>query len=385
MALAWPLAATPGAAAATPQTWTYTEGDPGLAGGVGVPFMLERLADQTLGTGMTVTTDANGLENITFVLDQQTVDSVAPATEVTDTPSTLPHDLPLSGVSGTVKTFYDLGGTIDLGGNRGVSVSLYYNVGDGSDPVSSWQLAGVATDGAFDFALSGEPSGTTIAYQVRLTAPAAVMATPVVISDITITYGAHATPTPTPKPTHKPTHKPSPTPTSSGSGSSGHSGNDNASGAPPTGNGNGTGAGNGSGSGNVSAGAAHPSSATTHHSVSHSTTNVALPRSSASSAAGIVSGYVLSAPVAVALSSPAGDSAVTGSAAHKSGGHAEGGGADTPRDLGYAALGACALLAIAAPWPLASRRLRALVVFEHDRQAAFSQTQEWLDEPRGRV
>lgn len=370
-ALTWPVGTAP-AAAATPQTWTYVQGLGGY------PFELETQPDGTLGTGLSVVDGSDGGQTIEFLLSAADVSSVAPATQVVDSPSTLPFDIPLSGAAGVKKTFYYLGGTLDMGGNAGVTVALSYSVEDASGAVQSWQTAGVADNGTFNFALSGDPSGKTIAYELQITAPAVVMSTPVVISNVTITYGAYATPKPKPKPKPSPKPKPKPKPTakstaSSTSGSGGQ-GNDSGSSATDTGNGNGTGAGNGNGSGNVSGGAAHASSATRRVAKARATTNVALPPSSPTGSAGSVSGYALTPSSVVAAS------AVEGSAVHKSGGHAQGGGASSSHGLIYVALGACLAFAVAAPWPLASRRLRALATFEHDEQAASGQPEEWLEE-----
>ncbi len=370
-ALTWPVGTAP-AAAATPQTWTYVQGVGGY------PFELETQPDGMLGTGLSVVEGFGGGQTIEFQLSAADVSSVAPATQVIDTPSTLPFDIPLSGAAGAKKTFYYLGGTLDMGGNAGVTVALSYSVGNASGAVQTWQTAGVADNGTFNFALSGDPSGKTIAYELQITAPAVVMTTPVVISNITITYGAYATPKPkpTPKPSPKPSSKPKPTakPTASSTGGSGGQGNDTGSSATHTGNGNGTGAGNGNGSGNVSGGAAHASSATRRVAKARATTNVALPPSSATGSTASVSGYALTPSSVVAAS------AVEGSAVHKSGGHAQGGGASSSHGLIYVALGACLAFAVAAPWPLASRRLRALATFEHDEQAASGQPEEWLEE-----
>ena len=366
-ALTWPVGTAP-AAAATPQTWTYVQGLGGY------PFELETQPDGTLGTGLSVVAGSGGGQTIEFQLSAADVSSVAPATQVTDTPSTLPFDIPLSGAAGAKKTFYYLGGTLDMGGNAGVTVALSYGVGNASGAVESWQTAGVADNGTFNFALSGDPAGKTIAYELQITAPAVVMSTPVVISNITITYGAYATPKPKPKPKPSPKPKPTAKPTASTTGGSGGQGTDTGSSATHTGNGNGTGAGNGSGSGNVSGGAAHASSATRRVAKARATTNVALPPSSATGATASVSGYALTPSSVVAAS------AVEGSAVRKSGGHAQGGGASSSHGLIYVALGACLVFAVAVPWPLASRRLRALATFEHDEQAASGQPEEWLEE-----
>lgn len=372
VALTWPL----GTAAAATQTWTYVQGVGGY------PFELEPGTDGAFGTGLTVVDGAGG-QTVRFQLGAADVQSVAPAAQVTDTASTLPFDILLSGISGVRKTYFDLGGTLDLGGNSAVKVSLSYSVGDGTSPVQTWQLAGPPADetlnGTFDFALSGDPVGKTIAYQVTITAPAVVMTTPVVISDITISYGAYAAPKPKPKPSTRPSTRPSRRPTAtakpSDAGGSGGQGSDTGAGATHTGNGAGTGAGNGSGAGNVSGGAAHTSPASSRPAQARATTTVALPPSSTTGPSASVSGYAL-APSRVAA--PA--STIEGNAVRTSGGHAPGTGADTSNDLAYVVLGALAILAIALPWPLASRRLRALAAFDHDPLAAPRQAEEWLVE-----
>ena len=366
--LAWPAGST--LAAAAPQTWTYIQGVGGAQ------FQLEPLTDGTYGTGLTVV-DVTGGQTLDFQLSAADV-SGAPDPQVTDRPFTLPFDIPLAGAYGQKKTFYDLGGTLDLGGNAGVTVALSYSVGDASGPVRTWRSAGVANDGTFNFALSGDPVGKTIAYQVTIAAPAEVMSTPVVISNITITYGAATTPAakPTTKPSHKPTHKPTPHP--SDTGGSGSQGNDSGSSATHTGNGNGTGAGDGNGGGNVSGAATHakPTTKISVPAQAQATTNVALPQPSATGSTGLVSGYALAAPVAVVP--PA---AIAGDAVHRSGGHAQGGGgASTPHDLAYVALGACLLFVAVVPWPLTSRRLRSLAAFEHEQQATAIDREEWIEE-----
>jgi len=372
--LIWPVGNAP-AAAASPQTWAYTQG----VGTGAAQFQLEPLADGTFGTGLTVV-DVPAGQTLDFQLGAADV-SGAPDPQVTDTPFTLPFDIPLSGSYGQRKTFYDLGGTLDLGGNAGVTVALSYSVGNGSGPVRIWRSAGVANGDTFKFALSGDPVGKTIAYQVTITAPAVVMSTPVVISNITIIYGAATTSTakPKPKPSRTPTHKPTPHPSATGTGGSGGRGNDTGSSATHTGNGDGTGAGNGDGGGNVSGATAHakPAAKPPVPTQARATTNVALPRSTATGSTGLVSGYMLAAPLAVAP--PA---TVAGDDTRESGGHAQGGGgAGAPHELAYLALGACLLFAVVVPWPFTSRRLRALAAFEHEQQAAAVDGQEWVEEP----
>ena len=95
-----------------------------------------------------------------------------------------------------------------------------------------------------------------------------------------------------------------------------------------------------------------------------------------------MSGYVLSAPQAASASTATGASAAAGGA-RASGGQAAGSVANTTRDLGYAALAVCALLAVVAPWPLASRRLRSLIAFDHSRPAAGGNG-EWREESERR-
>ena len=381
VALVWAAAVgatAPTAAAQTPTSFYYE-------GVVGTPFSFVG----AIGPAMTVTGDID--QSLSFQLGAGDVAGLSSTDQVTGTASGSAHDLLLpGGVAGTRKDFDSLGGDLSLGGVRGASVRLWYNVdGLATGGALIWQYAGSATDGAFAFALPDGTSGTTIAYQITITAPATVMATPVTVADITVGYGVYTKPKPSPKPSHKPTPKPSPKSTAGGGagGDSGQQGNDSAqSNAGNTGNGNGTGAGNGNGGGNLSGGAAGAArtSATTSTSrgtqASRSTTaSAALPQSPASGTGVVVSGYLLGVPVAAALSALTDSGPVPGSAVH-SGGHSEGDGANLPGDLGLVALGAGVLLAIVVPWPLASRRRHALLAFEHGRPTGPGQAGEWREE-----
>ena len=94
-----------------------------------------------------------------------------------------------------------------------------------------------------------------------------------------------------------------------------------------------------------------------------------------------MSGYALSAATVTQVLSPQGS--LPGSATRRSGGHSAGSGA-APGDLGVIALGAGLLLVIAAPWPLAARRRRALATFDHDGPPARSQDEDWIELPPDR-
>jgi hypothetical protein len=347
---------------------------------VGTPFSFV----SPLGPGMSIIGDAD--QSLAFQLTAADLSGLSGETQVTAVGSSGALDLLLpSGLPGTRKDFDTIGGTLELGGIRDVSVALFYNVDSRSSGGELlWHLAGFADDGTFTFELPNGTNGTTIAYQIRITAPAAVMGTPVIIDDITLGYGVYTKP----KPAHKPSHKPSAKPSSGTSGGTAPAGNDGAQIGAQTGNGSGTGAGNGSGAGNVSGGSvAHtrPTSPSNHGpSVSRratATANAALPQSSSAGSSDLVSGYVLSGITAAQIPAVSGSSALPGSAVLRSGGHSQGGGSAAPERLGVFALAAVALLAIVAPWPLASRRLHALVGFDHDRQAVSAQAQDWLELP----
>jgi hypothetical protein len=374
----WPLVAAHAAATLTVQHVEGTGGE---------PFSLEA----PLGTGIAAPADAADFRQVIFQLSAADVAAVSPGTQVVDTPATGPLD---PGPVNVSKTFLSFGGNVSgLADNPDVTVQVLYDIDNGSSGgAPTWQVAGqAAPDGSGDFslALTTQPRGTTIAYQIRITAPAVVMSTAVTINQIAITY-AYVAPAPTPTPTKKsspkaspkPSPKPSPKHTTSAGGGSGQSG---GGGSDVTGTGTGTGSGNGSGGGAVSGAAPNSSSATTHHGAARARTAPALPRSPAASAAGLVSGYVLAAPQTAAVSTTTGDHAAAGSAAPASGGQAASSAANTTRELGYAGLAACALLAVVAPWPLASRRLRSLIAFDHSRPAATGGNGEWREEPERRV
>ncbi|HUK78970.1 MAG TPA: hypothetical protein VL117_15445, partial [Thermoleophilia bacterium] len=228
-------------------------------GVVGTPFSFV----PPLGPGMSVIGDAD--QSLAFQLSAADLSGLSGDSQVTAVASSGALDLLLpSGLPATRKDFDTIGGTLELGAIRDVSIALYYNVDSrltGGELL--WQLAGfpetgLAADGTFTLALPDGTNGTTIAYQIRITAPAVVMATPVTIDDITLGYGVYTKP----KPSHKAAHKPSPKTSSGTSSGAAPAGNDASQSGVQTGNGSGTGAGNGSGAGNVSGGSVvHPRSA----------------------------------------------------------------------------------------------------------------------------
>jgi len=337
-----------------------------------------------LGTGMTVNSAVDGDQSLEFQLSTADLAAVSKS-QLTSTATSAPLPLPLAGITGARKDFDAIGGTLDLGSNRLVSVAIYYDLNrTASENDLGWQLAGYPTEGTFGLALPAGTSGTTIAYQIRITAPAEAMTSPLVIDDIAIYYGPYTKPKPAPKPSHKP--KPKPT-ASSGGGGSGQSTQSPQPGAGNTGNGGGTGAGNGNGNGNVSGGGSSARASTTSHgkAVVHSATTIPQNQSPATASSNDVTGYALSGITAAQGSVAPVAGPVAGDAVD-SGGHAQAaasGGA--PGRLGVVLLGVCALIAFVAPWPLASRRLHALAGFDHGRQAVQAQTEEWLEQAPGRA
>ena len=317
--------APPGAKAYTTPSWYYQEGTVGSSFSFVTPLD-PLLSISTSGAG------SSGDQSLSFQVTDAAVTGLAPTDQVTASATTSPIDLPMAQGPATLKDFLTLGG--DLETVRDVSVAFSYNIdGRTSGGGLQWARAGAGGPGSFTLYLPAYTGGHTIAYKVQFTAPAAAMAAPVVLDDVTIGYGPYVKPPPGKKgdgggtghnkhKTGGDKGKPS-TNTGQGSGSGAGSGS-------AAGNGSGTGGSGGSGgTGPTSANAgvgSKPATPTLHKSTATLPARAVTDAPVSSPATGgsaAVQGYAVVASAALG----AGEATVANGAAGSGGGRSVGGGA----------------------------------------------------------
>jgi hypothetical protein len=254
--------------------------------------------------------------------------------------------------------FDSIGGTVQLNDNSDVTVALYYDVDDQrSDREPVWQLAGDANEGTFAISLPDRPAGRTIAYQVRITAPDVAMTEPVVIDDVVLTYDSTL-----------------PRVKDSGHDRSASrpNGNDRTQSKSGRANDGSTSRAGGNGTTADNQASHSPSVRPPSPKVQPARTSIdrAIPaRPATSGSVAAITGYPLGKAVTPAMLGSRSPGKIS-----------DGSGAPSQVritqtvTIGYIALGACALLLAVAPWIVASRRLRALVAFDH---RSLESAEEW--------